>query len=271
MILDVVGKTDIGRVRKNNEDNFCIDKDLGLLIVADGVGGMPTGETASKIAVEVIRQQLKTAILENKEIFFNEFKYNNKLSEKTNKLAASINLANRVIFELSQKYPQNRGMATTCVACLIDERKIYYCNVGDSRLYLIYNNEIKQLTEDHSLVMEQVRKGLITIEQAEKSEYKNIITRALGNEPDIEIDMNEMELNNDVYFLLCTDGLTGMVDNDIILKTFIELKKPADICNQLFYLANENGGRDNITVIIANIKGVKPKNIFNKMWEIVKK
>ncbi|MDI6641968.1 MAG: protein phosphatase 2C domain-containing protein [Elusimicrobiota bacterium] len=168
MKLKVAGKTDKGRVRANNEDNFTIDEGIKLVVVADGAGGQATGEVASGIAVEVIREQLRRMIFEHHpEVFLKEEE--KKLSSAARKLISSIQFANRVVYEASQKYPQNYGMATTCVATLIGEvwgecggeigdNNFVYCNVGDSRLYLIRDGNLKLLTTDHSLVAKQLQK-----------------------------------------------------------------------------------------------------------------
>ncbi len=253
-------KTDKGLVRQNNEDCFIVDDEINLIVVADGVGAQATGEVASRLSVEVIREQLRRILGPKTN--------QNNLSSK---LESSIKFANQVVFEASKKYPKNQGMATTCVAVLVGEKKIVYCNVGDSRLYLFRDNNLQLLTTDHSLVMEQIKRGLITEEQAKNSGYRNILTRALGVSENVEVDKNEMECKDGDFLLLCTDGLTTMVSDDLICK---ELKKdiePQDICNNLVDLANKNGGKDNITVVIAKVQKESQENWLDRFWKSIKR
>ncbi|MBN1384900.1 MAG: Stp1/IreP family PP2C-type Ser/Thr phosphatase [Elusimicrobia bacterium] len=245
MKTTVYGKSDLGRKRQNNEDNFCIVDDLNLFVVADGMGGAASGQVASKIAVDVIKEQMLYTS-KNKKI-------------DSSSLVSCIKMANQVIFEASQKYPQNSGMGTTVVAGLITGNKLTIAHVGDSRLYLIRNNNIDLLTEDHSIVMEQVRKGMITLEEANKSEIQNILTRALGTSESVEVDVSEVPLSNKDYLLLCSDGLTRMVEDNQFLEVIKALKEPELICEKLITIANDAGGKDNITVIVAYIQ----KGIFS--------
>jgi len=253
-------KTDKGLVRPNNEDCFVIDDEINLIVVADGAGGQATGEVASRISVEVIREQLKRKLSSR-----------DKRENLSVLLESSIKFANQIVYEASKKYPQNQGMATTCVAVLIDEDKFVFCNVGDSRLYLFRDNKLQLLTTDHSLVMEQVKKGLITSEQAEKSEYKNILTRALGVSQDVEVDKNELKHKEGDFLLLCTDGLTRMVNDTTICEEFRKTNEPQEICNNLVDLANKNGGRDNITVVIAKIQRESHDNWLDRFWKSIKR
>ncbi|MFN3966725.1 MAG: Stp1/IreP family PP2C-type Ser/Thr phosphatase [Endomicrobiia bacterium] len=253
-------KTDKGLVRPNNEDCFVIDDEINLVVVADGAGGQATGEVASRVSVEVIREQLKRKISSK-----------TSQSELLSNLESSIKFANQIVYEASKKYPQNQGMATTCVAVLIGKEKFFYCNVGDSRLYLFRDNKLQLLTTDHSLVMEQVKKGLITEEQAEKSEYRNILTRAIGVSENVEVDKNEIEHKDGDYLLLCTDGLTRMVDEKTISEVLKKMDEPQKICDNLVDLANKNGGRDNITVVIAKIQKECQENWLDKFWKSIKR
>jgi len=264
--INVFGKSDKGMVRTNNEDNYCIDESIKLFVVADGAGGHLSGEMASKLAVEVIPEQMKHMLIDGQKMQIG--KYNPKFSEKANMLTTAVEFANRVIFEASQKYPKNYGMATTCVAVLFnDDKTISYTNVGDSRIYLIRDNKMSQITNDHSLVQEQVRQGIISAEEAEKVEYKNILTRALGSVENVEIDTNEIAVNNGDYLLLCTDGLLRMVDDPVIIRSIIENKEPQKIVSELVGLANEKGGKDNITVVLCQI--TREEKLFNKLWSSI--
>jgi len=251
MKLTVAGKTDKGMVRQNNEDSYVINEEMKLLVVCDGAGGQATGEVASKIAVDVIPTQMRRALVDKERTIFGE--KNPNFSDETNFLASSIRFANQVIFEAARKYPQNSGMATTVVSVLVKDDAIVYCNVGDSRIYLRRNGEMKQLTNDHSLVMEQLRRGLITKDQAEKSEYKNILVRALGPNQDVEVDMQEMPAQEGDLLILCSDGLTHMTEDSAIFAKIKDDQAPEEICEKLVNLANDAGGKDNITVIVAKL------------------
>src|SRR3989339_2277445 len=180
-IITAYGKTDQGLIRKNNEDNFSVSEDINLFLVADGMGGHASGQVASKMAVDIVKEQMEHGFKNNKiEDYFASM--GPTKSKYANYLVNCLKIANNAIFEASQNYPQNSGMGTTIVASLIIDGKLIIAHVGDSRLYLIRDNDINPLTTDHSVVMEQVRRGLITLEQASKSDIQNILTRALGIE-----------------------------------------------------------------------------------------
>ncbi|OGS18327.1 MAG: hypothetical protein A3J83_06580 [Elusimicrobia bacterium RIFOXYA2_FULL_40_6] len=251
MKLIVAGKTDKGMKRQNNEDAYVIDEEIKLLVVCDGAGGQATGEVASKIATDVIPTQMRRALINKERTIFGE--KNPNFSDETNFLASSIRFANQVIFEAARKYPQNSGMATTVVSVLVKDDTISYCNVGDSRIYLMREGTLKQLTNDHSLVMEQLRRGLITKEQAEKSEYTNILVRALGPNQNVEVDLQEMPAKEGDLLILCSDGLTHMTKDSEIFEKIKNDLVPEEICEKLVNLANDAGGKDNITVIAAKL------------------
>ncbi|MCB4792687.1 MAG: Stp1/IreP family PP2C-type Ser/Thr phosphatase [Elusimicrobia bacterium] len=257
MTLEFGSKTDLGKVRKNNEDNFTVDPAIGLFVVADGMGGHNSGEVASKIATDLIKNNL-----------------NQLMRKKTDQtgyskhLLSSLQLANQAIYEASQNYKQNQGMGTTVVAVLSHDKMYTLGWVGDSRIYLVRHKNIQQLTTDHSLVQEQISKGLIKPEQAEFSEYKNILTRALGIAEKVEADVIEKPSLKDDYLILCTDGLTRAVSDAKILEVVMTIKDPQAICDKLVDLANENGGKDNCTVVVVYNK---QENFFNRLLKSVAK
>ncbi|MBN1621482.1 MAG: Stp1/IreP family PP2C-type Ser/Thr phosphatase [Endomicrobiales bacterium] len=253
MALEFGAKTDIGTVRSNNEDNFSADEELGLFIVADGMGGHNAGEVASKMATEIITRNMRI--------------FAKQKSNLARHLVSSIELANQSIYEASRKYAQNQGMGTTVVAGLLRDDTHIIGWVGDSRVYLIRHGNIEQLTLDHSLVQEQISKGLITPEQAEQSEYKNVLTRALGANENVQADVVEIPAFDEDYLVLCSDGLIRTVADEDILKIVKELKEPQSISEKLIDLAKETGGRDNITVITVH---KKTKNIIEKIINMVK-
>ncbi|HOW28669.1 MAG TPA: Stp1/IreP family PP2C-type Ser/Thr phosphatase [Elusimicrobiota bacterium] len=248
----IAGITDPGKVRQNNEDNFFYDEQIGLLIVCDGMGGHASGEVASQMALDNIREQMGTALKTGRIPALGAKPPH--LSDKAYLLASCVRFANEVIYGVSQGRQKDRGMGTTVVAVLIAEDKYIVAHVGDSRLYLFRNGKLKQVTQDHSLVAEQVAKGLMTEEEAEKSDIKNVLTRALGVGAETEVDVNEYPILDNDTLLLCTDGLTRMVPDREIEKRLQTLKDPMGMCHNLVSIANENGGRDNVTLIIANLR-----------------
>ena len=264
MNLSATGKTDQGLVRSNNEDNFYLDEKLGLLVVADGMGGHASGETASKLAVNVIRdyfqgQQKVTG------------DYNHSYSESTNKLNSAIRLANRAVFEAAQSSPQLKGMGTTIAAVLLTGNRLSIAHIGDSRVYLVRVGNIEQLTDDHSIVNEQVKRDLITKEEAAKSEMKNILTKALGISADTEADLDELTMFEGDILLLCSDGLNIMMTDEAILEIISFAGNPVAACDSLINAANEKGGKDNITVVIGYLKKKKWYSALLKFMESLRR
>lgn len=251
MNILVNGKTDRGRVRSHNEDNFYLDEKGGLLVVADGMGGHASGEIASKIAVDVIRDYFH-AVNENRAAFVGEFR--EEYSEMTNRISSAVSLANRAIYEAAQSNSAWQGMGTTVAAALLNGNKLSIAHVGDSRVYLVRAGYIEQLTDDHSVVYEQVRRELLTKEEAQKSEIKNLLTRALGTAAEVDVDIDELSLADGDVLVLCTDGLSSMVSDDEILSVVASTKDPASACETLINMANNNGGNDNVTVITGYMR-----------------
>jgi protein phosphatase len=265
LTIKVAGKTDIGCVRKNNEDNLGWDQRLGLYIVCDGMGGALAGEVASKMGVDLVldyfRQGTETAIWPE----FGEIPGDVSITGRH--LASAIQRANRAIYEQGQEKKSQQGMGSTIVALLIQENFLTIAHAGDSRIYRLRDGKLEQLTQDHSLVMEQVRRGLITLEEAEKSDMQNIIIRALGSEEAVEPDVQDLiALRNDTY-LLASDGLTKLVRDETI-KLVIENSPSLDAaCEDLIKAAKEKGGDDNITCVLVKV-AEKPwyKQLFGFIW-----
>ncbi|HEX8949995.1 MAG TPA: CHASE2 domain-containing protein [Dissulfurispiraceae bacterium] len=231
----VVGmRTDSGLVRECNEDNYCISKDSGLLAVADGVGGQAFGEVASKMAVEAIRDAIRKGGTEHEFRDFDSEGY----SEATNRLGAAVRLANREIYEASRDNPRGQKMGTTIAAVLLRGNRLSIAHVGDSRVYLVRADHIEQLTDDHNL---------------EKPRMRHILTKALGINDDVEPDLTELTLSHGDIVVLCTDGLTTMVPDKEVLSVVKSVKDPRRACALLVRAANENGGKDNVTVIVAYV------------------
>ena len=252
MKFKVCGKTDVGIKRNNNEDSFGIDQQLGLFIVADGMGGHAAGEIASKMAIDVILDYIKRTIATNEPYLTG---YNNRYSRAANRLCSAVILANQLISDTATNRQDWQGMGTTMVAAWLpdpDSPLLSVANVGDSRAYLLRHGELKQLTRDHSLVEEHVRSGLISREEADSSSIRNMITRALGFRERVEADVVETEIEPGDKLLLCSDGLNTMLTDDEIL-TILKLTSGLEsTCKQLIDAANDKGGKDNITVIIAS-------------------
>ena len=230
--------TDIGRKRKLNQDTvYTCEHPLGnlnnLFIVCDGMGGHKAGDYASAYTVKAIEREVEVC--------------DDKSPIKI--LREAITVANTEIYEKANSEPDFAGMGTTCVAATISDDTLYVANVGDSRLYLI-DRSITQVTKDHSLVAELVRKGSLDESQAKSHPDRNIITRAIGAAPSIEIDFFEVELNPGDVILMCTDGLTNMVDDDEILRLIRTSVDVPDMAENLIKMANHNGGKDNIGVVI---------------------
>ena len=234
MRLIVHGKTDKGLVRKENEDAFCIEKDLGLLAIADGMGGHASGEVASKMAIEILRDSLK--------------KEGEPLPDR---LDSGVKLANKMIYEASRSQSQLNGMGTTLTAVRLDGKRLSIAHVGDSRAYLIRGGVIEQLTDDHTIVSEQVARGMITREEAARSDMRNILSKALGIAPEVDVDMEELTVSEGDQLVLCSDGLSELISDDEILSEVQSSNRPDLACYELVDLANQRGGEDNITVIVA--------------------
>lgn len=248
------GKTDIGKLRKGNQDSFGI-YELGenaiLLAVCDGMGGAAGGEEASRLAIEAFSDEIKSVLLPRvKDGVLDSDGVDLKLL-----LENAVSSANKAVFDEAKSRPELSGMGTTLVALLYTDKGAYSVNIGDSRMYRICGGEIEQITHDHSYVQYLVDIGKLTAEEAKNSSNRNIIMRAVGTEEEIKADIEtvETDFDKDAYFLLCSDGLTGMVqDDDICKKVSIE-GTPEEKVNSLIEAANAGGGADNITVALLKI------------------
>ena len=212
--IDAFGLTDVGRKRKHNEDAYALDETEGLFIVADGMGGHAAGEVAAKITVETIGEFI--AATRQKEEATWPFKYNHELHFNSNRLAIAIEKANERVMSAVAAQPWLKGMGTTVVAGLLNEKILSLAHVGDSRAYLYRAGELTRLTDDHSWVHEQVSAGILTEEEAKTHPLKNVVTRALGGGPSVAPDLREMEFSRGDAFLFCSDGLTTMLSDEEI-------------------------------------------------------
>jgi len=229
------GATDVGLVRAHNEDNYLADE--RLFAVADGVGGHKAGEVASQTAVDTLQREFR--------------------EPTTDGLIDAVKTANRTVWNLAEANPEQRGMGTTLTAvALVDENgeeRLALVNVGDSRAYLLQQGELEQLTEDHSLVEQLVREGQLTPEEAQVHPQRSIITRALGLDPEVEVDSWELTPYRGDRILLCSDGLTNEVTDDEIASTLRTVSDPNDAARQLIQEARDHGGSDNITCVIVDV------------------
>ncbi|OGS68979.1 MAG: hypothetical protein A3J79_06935 [Elusimicrobia bacterium RIFOXYB2_FULL_62_6] len=253
--------SDVGKMRKNNEDSALVDNPLGLAIVADGMGGHSSGEVASQLAVKVTRDKFG----DMQRTGLKPGSYDEKYSLEANQLGFAVQLANSVIYEAGNSTPENKGMGTTLSSLLLNREKVSIAHIGDSRIYLLRDGVLEQITEDHSLVMDHVRKGLLTVEQAEKSPLQNILTRALGAQKTPQVDLKEIDVFEKDRFLLCTDGLFKAVQEDKIAELLKENADNQKACEALVTEANNNGGPDNVTVVIVAIKKKTLKETVSDM------
>jgi protein phosphatase len=249
--VEVAGATDPGCVRKNNEDNFAVDPDLGLLLVADGMGGHNSGEVASDLAAKTILDFARRMLGGKKSLVPEGGSA--ALSPRGRQLEYFVQTANTMIYEKGRAFPKDAGMGTTVVAALLDARSLTVAHVGDSRLYVWRNGELTQLTEDHSLVGEQVKRGQITAAEAARSNLQNILTRALGAEDGVQVDVADHPLLPGDLVLLATDGLSKMVSDAEVANTMAAEVEPQAIVKALIAQARAAGGVDNVTVVVARV------------------
>jgi len=244
--------SDVGRLRKNNEDAFIANPALRIFAVADGMGGHASGEVASRIAVDSLQESIARAG-QRKETPLPE-DGTAVLSSPANVLVNGIRLANQRIYKSSLEKREYKGMGTTLVAVYFSDSSSIVANVGDSRIYQIRGQAIEQVTEDHSLVWEQYKQGLIAKETLSSSPFKNVVTRALGLQPTVDVEVKELGTQPGDCLILCSDGLSDMVPDDEMLKAVNELSGDLNgTCRELIRLANQRGGRDNITVLLIQI------------------
>lgn len=243
--------SNVGMRRLQNEDSYLINDRLGLFVVADGMGGHLGGEFASKMAVSTVEEIVGKVLGEDPDA--TQIKgVNTQEAKPGNALRHAIAEAGRRIHQQALFDENLRGMGTTTVAALVVGNSIYIANVGDSRAYLIRNHAIEQITEDHSLVSEQVRAGVLSAQDAKAHKLKNIITRSVGYQEDVDSDVTVLDPEVGDLVLMCSDGLSNLVGDDEILKVVSE-EVPQMACEVLVREANRRGGDDNITVVIVQV------------------
>ncbi|HTY48978.1 MAG TPA: Stp1/IreP family PP2C-type Ser/Thr phosphatase [Steroidobacteraceae bacterium] len=256
--LRFVGQTDTGKVREHNEDTIANDPDIGLMVLADGMGGYNAGEVASGIAVKTILNLVRESV-EREDLGAHDA--GSGMSRPSIILRDAIQRANKIIYQTARAQPQCEGMGTTVVSALMYDNRICVAHVGDSRLYRLRADKFEQVTMDHSLLQELVDRGFYSPEEAQRAANKNYVTRALGVEPNVEVEIQEVPVQKGDFYVLCSDGLSDMVEDDDIHLTISTFGANLDtVAKQLIQLANDNGGRDNVSVVMAHVVDTFPAN-----------
>jgi protein phosphatase len=250
-VLEIASCTDPGMVRSHNEDSIATDAENGLVVLADGMGGYNAGEVASGMATTVIVAEMRQILATTQP---------NQIDPRTNQTIAArlvreqVLRANSSIYQAAQNQPQYAGMGTTLVVSLFYDNRVLVAHLGDSRLYLLRDGAFRQLTRDHSLLQEQIDSGLLSAEQAKNAQHKNLVTKALGIDPSVEPEIHEYQTRPGDLYLVCSDGLCDMVEDHEISMALQALGGNLKLAaQQLVQMANDNGGRDNVSVILVRI------------------
>jgi protein phosphatase len=268
--LEIASCTDPGMVRSHNEDSIAADGANGLVVLADGMGGYNAGEVASGMATTVITTEMQHLLGKIRPF---------ELDPETGKPVATrmireqVLKANTSIYQAAQSQPQYAGMGTTLVVCLFYDNKVLVAHLGDSRLYRLRGEGFGQITRDHSLLQEQIDSGLISAEQAKHAQHKNLVTKALGIDPQVEPEIHEYETRPGDIYLLCSDGLCDMVSDEDIAMALQSLGANLKLAAQhLVQAANDNGGRDNVSVILVRVlrEYPGPRGVMGKLFAWLK-
>lgn len=250
------GKTNVGKKRELNEDSFAVLGEQGVYVVADGMGGHNAGEIASAIAIETVRRFFTSAADDDDMTW--PYKIDPTLSLEANKLTVGIKFSNRSIFRKQRENKAYAGMGTTIVAMLLlkESGELYIAHVGDSRAYRSYNGTLEQITEDHSLVNEYLRAGQLTPEQAKSFPHKNVIMRALGMKDNVMVDVQKHTVRPGELYFACSDGLTDMTPDEEIRTILRDHQNDSleVLADALIKSANDNGGKDNISVVMFKVE-----------------
>jgi len=268
--LEITSATDPGMVRSHNEDSVAADPANGLVVLADGMGGYNAGEVASGMATTVIVTEMQQALARVRPYDVDP-KTNQPLAPRL--VREQVLKANTSIYQAAQSQPQYAGMGTTLVVGLFYDNRLLVGHLGDSRLYLLRDGKFSQVTRDHSLLQEQIDSGLITLEQAKHAQHKNLVTRALGIDPSVEPEIREYPTKPGDIYLLCSDGLNDMVEDEDIGMAVETLGANLPLAaQQLVQMANDNGGRDNVSVILVRVLREYPaaRGVMAKMFAWLK-
>lgn len=249
LLIQAAGITDVGLVRKNNEDNFGYDLRHGIFVVCDGMGGQQAGELASKIAVDTVLNYFRQNERDVIPVGGTSFE---GVSDRAVGLANAIQLANQAIHDAAAQDLRHAGMGCTIVAVVVEGDLFSIANVGDSRIYLMRENNLTQLTNDHSLVMEQVRRGMMTMEEAATSKAQNVIVRALGIDDSVEPDLEDHQFTAGDVLLLCSDGLSRYVTEEKMIEAVRKESSLDQACAELIAAAKTGNSDDNITCLLLH-------------------
>lgn len=250
-VLEIVTRTDPGMVRGHNEDAVFANPSKGFAILADGMGGYNAGEVASGMATMLLSTELDTAFAHRPPYEIDRAS-GQPFAHRC--LQDKVALANSAIYSAAETQPQYAGMGTTLVTALFYDNRITVGHIGDSRIYRLRGEELTTITRDHSLLQEQIDSGLISPEDARYSQNKNLVTRALGVDPEVETEIRDYEVQPGDIYLLCSDGLNDMVEDEEIQLTLHTLAANLELAaTQLIQMANDNGGRDNVSVILVKV------------------
>ena len=263
--IDYAEISDTGRVRDHNEDAIGSIGEIGLMVLADGMGGYNAGEVASGIAVQIVTEMASDGADREQR---NDIDSHSGLMRQSIVLRDAVYRANKIIYQTAHSQNDCEGMGTTIVACMFYDNKVSIAHVGDSRAYRLRGGKLEQVTLDHSLLQELVDRGFYSAEEAQRSTNRNYVTRALGVEPTVEVEVHEHEVLPDDIYLLCSDGLPDMVEDDDIHLTISTFNASLEVVGQqLVDLANDHGGRDNVSVMLAQVKEPFPakRNLLAKI------
>ncbi len=266
-ILEIASCTDPGMVRAHNEDSIASDAANGLAVLADGMGGYNAGEVASGMATTVITTEIQQLLAKMQPFQIDE---ETKAPIAGRMIREQVLKANTSIYQAAQSQPQYAGMGTTLVVCLFYDNKMTVGHLGDSRLYMLREGKFSQVTRDHSLLQEQIDSGIITAEQAKHAQHKNLVTKALGIDPTVEPEIKEYATKPGDVYLLCSDGLCDMVDDEDMGMTLQALDGNLKLAaQQLVQMANDNGGKDNVSVILVRVlrEYPAPRGVMGKVFK----
>ncbi len=277
MIIEVWAKTDVGKQRSTNEDSHCVDRDRDLILVLDGMGGHRAGEVASSLAADAISSFYKKYCdgpVNSPDIFDN---YDHRFTYHTNLLRQAAFIANRVILERSLENPELVGMGSTLAGMSIHDFTISLVNVGDTRMYLVRNGVMEQISKDHTLAEDQVERGIMTRDEVQDSQLRHILSSVIGVDPRIRVHMDELTVFPGDMFLLCTDGLTSVMNDPEILQEILADKPGPETLDRLINEVNRRGGPDNTTVALAAFSEEPPRaqksklpSLIARAWEMFK-
>ncbi|HUO97458.1 MAG TPA: Stp1/IreP family PP2C-type Ser/Thr phosphatase [Rhizomicrobium sp.] len=269
-VLEIASCTDPGMVRSHNEDSIASDPANGLVVLADGMGGYNAGEVASGMATTVITTEIQQLLTKVQPFQIDE---ETKAPVAARMIREQVLKANTSIYQAAQSQPQYAGMGTTLVVCLFYDDKMTVGHLGDSRLYMLRDGKFTQVTRDHSLLQEQIDSGIITADQAKHAQHKNLVTKALGIDPTVEPEIREYATRPGDIYLLCSDGLCDMVDDEDMGMTLQALGGNLKLAaQQLVQMANDNGGKDNVSVILVRVlrEYPAPRGVMGKVFAWLK-